>query len=201
MQSPDQLLSEVEVLSLAAAGVQTDSQSMQVEQEAIKLASQQPGVLGPVEVAQRYRDGLAAAVADKVEQVGRLEVRLESQIELQASRLQSMESNRPGLFSRPRTRDAWRAQQQQQQQVMLRLQNRLETVREIRDEVGVNGPRLHEMAEQLNRLRDPDLAQRWDDLMAAQRGHVALQRKQWQASLRQRKGVPGLSLSRSLSKE
>ena len=70
MQSPDQLLSEVEVLSLAAAGVQTDSQSMQVEQEAIKLASQTPGVLGPIEVAQRYRDGLAAAVSDQAEQVG-----------------------------------------------------------------------------------------------------------------------------------
>jgi len=201
MPNQQQPLSQAEVQAMAAAGLQADQQGLQAQEQAVDTAVQQQTTVDTASVTQRYQSGLADVVEAKVEQVDRIEDRLESQIEAQETRLQSLASNRPGLLSRPGAREAWQAQQLQQQQVLQRLQGRLEAVREVRDTMGVNGSKIQELAERRFRTREPELAQSWDDMRAAQRAHEALQRKQEQDRRRQQGQGLGLSLTRSLKSE
>ena len=80
----------------------------------------------------------------------------------------------PGLFLRPGARGAWEREQAGKQATILRLQNRLEHVREIKEEMGLHGPKIEELAVRKLRLKEPDLAGEWDDMRTAQRNHEAL---------------------------
>lgn len=69
---------------------------------------------------------------------------------------------------------------QQQQHTMQRLHGRLESVREIKEGMGLHGPRIDELAIRKLRAQEPELAREWDAMQEAQRLHQALQRKQEQ---------------------
>ena len=156
------------------AETQTDTllelaQEMQAEQTALLEAT-------PLE--SQYSASFAALVEEKHDQAERIEDKLENLIDLQVSRLQQTQARQPGLFALPGARAKWQQQVQQQQNTVQRLHGRLETVREIKEGMGVHGPRIDELAIRKLRAQEPELASEWDDMQEAQRLHQALQRKQ-----------------------
>jgi hypothetical protein len=158
------------------AETQTDTllelaQEMQAEQTALLEAT-------PLE--SQYSASFAALVEEKHDQAERIEDKLENLIDLQVSRLQQTQAKQPGLFALPGARAKWQQQVQQQQNTVQRLHGRLETVREIKEGMGVHGPRIDELAIRKLRAQEPELASEWDDMQEAQRLHQTLQRKQEQ---------------------
>ncbi|WP_407214845.1 IncP plasmid survival protein KfrC family protein [Enterobacter kobei] len=114
-----------------------------------------------------------------------------------------MMSRQPGFLALPGQKAKWQSQVQQQQSVLSRLQNRLETVKEIHDGMGLHGPRIHELATAKVRHDKPELAEGWDEMRAAQRAHENLMRKQAkeQKEKLQREQAPSLSKGNGLSAE
>ena len=158
------------------AETQTDTllelaQEMQAEQTALLEAT-------PLE--SQYSASFAALVEEKHDQAERIEDKLENLIDLQVSRLQQTQARQPGLFALPGARAKWQQQVQQQQNTMQRLHGRLETVREIKEGMGVHNPRIDELVIRKLRAQEPKLASEWDDMQEAQRLHQAMQRKQEQ---------------------
>lgn len=150
-----------------ADGLLEQAQAAQAEQAAMLEAS-------PLE--SLYNAAFAALVEAKHDQAERIEERLESLISQQTSRLQQTQTGQPGLFSRLGARA--RQNQVQQQRLIQRLQDRLEAVREIKDGMGVHGPRLEEFATRKLRAQEPGLTREWEDMREAQRLHQVLLRKQ-----------------------
>jgi len=155
VNDPDAIFSEADSLVHRAKGVQ-DEQAAAIEAP-------------PLE--SRYSAALAAQIEAKLDQAESIEDRLESLVEQQASRLQQARAQPPGLMSRPGARAKWKDSIEQQQASMLRLQGRLEMVREIKDGMGLHGPRIEELATRKLREKDPGLADGWDELREAQRLH------------------------------
>ncbi|PSL90778.1 IncP plasmid survival protein KfrC family protein [Pseudomonas sp. R9.37] len=140
--------------------------------------SEQQALLEASPLASQYAAALAAHVEAKHDQVERIEDRLEGVIEQQEAKLHQIEAKQPGILSMPSTRANWQSQVQQQQALLQRLHGRLEGVREIKEGMGLHGPRVEELAARKLRHDEPELAEGWDDMRAAQRAHEALMRKQ-----------------------
>lgn len=140
--------------------------------------SEQQALLETSPLASQYAAALAAHVEAKHDQVERIEDRLEGVIEQQEAKLHQIEAKQPGILSMPSTRANWQSQVQQQQALLQRLHGRLEGVREIKDGMGLHGPRVEELATRKLRHDEPELAEGWDEMRAAQRAHEALMRKQ-----------------------
>ena len=140
--------------------------------------AEQTELLEATPLESQYRAGFAALVEEKHDQVERIEDKLENLIDLQVSRLQQTQANQPGVLALPGARAKWQQQVQQQQNTLRRLHGRLESVREIKEGMGVHGPRIEELAIRKLRTQEPELAREWDDMQEAQRLHQALQRKQ-----------------------
>lgn len=185
--------------ALVAAGLEAEQQGAMAEEQALEASQQHAATVDMATVAQCYQLGLATAVEAKYEQVGRIEDRLESQIKAQESRLQTMAYNQPGFLSRPGARQAWQAQQMQQQQVLQKLHARLEAVREIRASIGVHGPKIEELAQRAFRMREPELAMIWDDIRATERGHETFMRKQEQERRRKQEQDQGIGMRKGPS--
>ena len=83
--------------------------------------------------------------------------------------MQQTQARQSGILALPGARAKW--QQQQQQNTMQRLHGRLESVREIKDGMGVHGLRIEELAIRKLRAQEPELAREWDDRQEAQRLH------------------------------
>ncbi len=157
---------------------------------------QQAALLATAPLESRYSDALAEYVEAKYEQAERLEDRLENLIEQEMTNQEDYQAHRPaGLFLRPVARVAWEREQARKQATILRLQNRLEHVREIKEEMGLTGPKIEELAVRKLRLRKPDLADEWDDMRTAQRQHEAMKRQREQQPTRSQ----SLSRIRSLN--
>lgn len=124
----------------------------------------------------RYSAALSVQIESKLDQAKSIEDRLEHLIEQQVSRLQQTQVRQPGLISLPGVRAKWNDSIHQQQASVLRLQSRLEMVREIKDGMGLHGPRIEELA--IRKLRDkhPQLTDAWGELREAQRLHHLHQR-------------------------
>ena len=139
--------------------------------------TEQATLLDTPSIESQYATALAAQVESKHDQVERIEVRLEGVIEQQEAKLHQIEAKQPGILSMPSTRANWQCQIQQQQALLQRLHGRLEGVREIKDGMGLHGPRVEELAARKLRHAEPELAEGWDEMRAAQRAHEALMRK------------------------
>jgi len=133
----------------------------------------QASLLSSQTVEGQYSMALAAEIESKRDQAGHIEEMLEDLVEQQSSRLQQARSQPPGLVSLPGSRTKWQLQVQQQQSTLQRLQGRLEMVREIRDGMGLHGPRIEELAERKMRKLHPGLARDWDDLQEEERRNLA----------------------------
>ena len=149
-------------------------------ERAQEAQAEQTALLEATPLESQYSAAFAAQVEAKHDQAERVEDRLENLIELQASRLQQAQSSQPGILALPGARAKWQQKMQQQQSTMQRLQGRLETVREIKEGMGIHGPRIEELATRKLRVQEPELAKDWDDVREAQRQHQALLRKQEQ---------------------
>ncbi|EPG9766618.1 phosphoribosyltransferase [Escherichia coli] len=149
--------------------LEADAQSVEREQQALLESA-------PVE--QVYQETLATYVQAKHDQVERIEDKLENLIEQQQVRIQQSRASQPGMLSRPSTKANWQAQQIQQQSRLQGLQGRLESVRELKESMGVHGPRVDELATRKLRIEHPGMATAFDDSQAARRVHQALMAKQ-----------------------
>ena len=129
---------------------------------------------------QNYRETLNSYTLAKYEQADRIESCLEGIIDRQQARLQQTLSNRPGFLSMPGTRKAWQTSQAQQQGRLETFRARLETVREVKEGIGLRSPRVEELATKKMRAENPELAADWDAMREAARHHQAMVKKQEQ---------------------
>jgi len=188
----------------------TLSEANALQQYAEGERTEQQALLETSTVESDYAASLAAHVAAKHDQVERIEVRLEGVIEQQEAKLHQIQAKQPGILSLPGTRATWQAQVQQQQALLQTLQGRLEGVREIKDGMGLHGPRVEELAARKLRHEDPELAEDWEQMRAAQRAHESLKRKndherkakierEQMATIGGRSQAQSLSLTRSIT--
>ena len=151
-------------------------------EQAQEAQNQQAALLDTAPLASRYSDALAEYVEAKYEQVARIEDRLENLIAQEMANLEDYEAHRPaGLFLRPGARKAWEREEARKQMTIQRLQERLEHVREIKEEMTPRGPKIEELATRKLRMKEPDLAGEWDDMRTAQRNHETIERQKKQS--------------------
>ena len=172
--------SKAEVQPFKQVGIDAETQTNTLLELAQEAQAEQTALLEVTPLEFQYSASFAAFVEEKHDQVERIEDKLENMIELLVSRLQQTQARQPGLFALPGARAKWQQQVQQQQNTMQRLHGRLETVREIKEGMGVHNPRIDELAIRKLRTQEPELASEWDDMQEAQRLHQAMQRKQEQ---------------------
>jgi hypothetical protein len=172
--------SKAEVHPFKQFGIDAETQTNTLLELAQEAQAEQTALLEATPLESQYSASFAAFVEEKHDQVERIEDKLENMIELLVSRLQQTQAGQPGLFALPGARAKWQQQVQQQQNTMQRLHGRLETVREIKEGMGVHNPRIDELAIRKLRTQEPKLASEWDDMQEAQRLQQALQRKQEQ---------------------
>ena len=172
--------SKAEVQPFKQVGIDAETQTNTLLELAQEVQAEQTALLEATPLESQYSASFAAFVEEKHDQVERIEDKLENMIELLVSRLQQTQAGQPGLFALPGARAKWQQQVQQQQNTMQRLHGRLETVREIKEGMGVHNPRIDELAIRKLRTQEPKLASEWDDMQEAQRLHQAMQRKQEQ---------------------
>jgi len=154
-------------------------------EEAQEAENAQTALLENVDA--QYSGALVSQVEAKHDQAERIEDKLENLIDTQNSRLQQTLTQQPGFMALPSTKQRWQQQVQQQQNSLQRLQGRLETVREIKDGMGIHGPRIEELATRKLKALDPGLVGEWEDMQEAQRKHQALLRQQEQERKRQQR--------------
>lgn len=186
--------------------------SSEVEQSDIFIArartiqDEQVALIEASSLERDYNAALTAQIEAKHDQAEDIEDRLEHAIEQQSSRLQQTQTHPPGFFSMPASRSIWLEQIQQQQIAILRLQTRLDQVREIKDGMGLHSPRIQALAERKLRSKEPELVEDWEEMQSANRQHQAMLRKQEQEkrlAFSRELGVSlgaGLSLFQSLSR-
>lgn len=141
------------------------------------LEHEQHSILDSAPIEQAYQESLAIYVQAKHDQVEHMEDRLEAMIDRQQARLQQLQTNTPGLLSLPGSKRAWHTQQAQQQSRLQTLHSRLETVREIKEEMGIHAPKIEELATRKMRAENPELAADWDAMREATRKHQILMRQ------------------------
>ncbi|PKD40494.1 conjugal transfer protein [Methylomonas sp. Kb3] len=163
----DNIISDVSTPLLVADELVESAQEAEREQQAY---------LEVTSVEQSFQEALIVYVYAKHEQVDRVEDKLENLIEKQQSRLQQYQATKPGLLSLPGARRAWQDQQAQQQSRLLAMQAKLETVREIRDGMGLHSPKIEELAERKLRKHQPEMAQEFDNALEVQRRHSIVTR-------------------------
>lgn len=163
------------------------------------LEQEQQALLEAAPIEQTYQEALALYVQAKHAQVEQIEDRIENLIDRQQARLQHTQANTPGLLSMPGTKRAWQARQTQQQARLQNLHNRLETVREIKEGMGIHAPKIEELATRKMRAENPELASDWDAMREAARRHQALMRKQERERKQTQEQRQGRSQSLGLS--
>lgn len=123
-----------------------------------------------------YQNSLTNYIRAKYEQVGRIEDLLENDIENQHSLLQETMMHQPGRFALPSTKKSWEKLKSFQKARLDSLRYRLEYVREIKESMGINSPRLEELAERKLRFFEPELAAETDRFRElALRNHIMQQ--------------------------
>ncbi|SAL62458.1 IncP plasmid survival protein KfrC family protein [Caballeronia humi] len=189
--------------SRRASDVQRQADALLEQTEEVQ--GEQQAALETAPLASGYSVALAAQIEAKQDQAARIEDRLEGLIERQESQLMRIEARQPGLLALPGQRVRWQGQMQQQQALLQRLHTRLESVREIKDGMGVHAPRIEEMATRKLRAQQPELAEEWDEMREAARRHQVHMRKKEQerrqqiARERTDEGGQGIGRSRSLN--
>lgn len=208
MNTPrDRLPNKTALTTMIAPGWTTNDTEGRADsllEMALDAEGEQTALLEATPLESQYGTAFAAHVEAKYDQVDRIEDRLEILIDQQRARLQQARAKQPGLLTLPSARAKWQRHIQQQQSTMQRLQGRLEIVRELRDGMGVHGPRIEEFATRKLRSQEPELAAEFDDMREAQRRHQMMLRKReqdkGQAMDRDQRELLGRPLTLALSK-
>jgi hypothetical protein len=159
--------------NLGASGTDDADRLLQQAQEAQEAQLAQ---LAAFPLASQYSAALAAQVEATHDQVERIEDKLAALGQQQAARLAQLQAQQPGPWSLPGARAGWQQQVAQRQNRLQQLQRRVESVREIKEGMGLHGPRLEELAARKLRAQEPALAEAWDGAREAARRHQAIQR-------------------------
>lgn len=130
---------------------------------------------------------------EKMEQIERIEEHLETMISRQMDKIQTLQNSRPGFLARPSAKQAWSNNVMHAQARLNVLHDRLEDVKEIREGMGMNVPKVHELAMQKLRFENPNVAKEFDDIRTAVRVHRLYEKQ------RQEKQVQQQGLSQSLN--
>ncbi|SDY81707.1 IncP plasmid survival protein KfrC family protein [Nitrosomonas halophila] len=162
----------------SARSVATTSDGEELLEAAQEIKREQQVALEAAPIEQTYQQALAVYVQSKFDQVDRIEDRLQNLIDRQQDRLQQAQAAKPGFLARPGTRQTWQSRQAQQQARLQVLHTRLEMVRDIKEGMGIHGPKIEELATRKMRAEHPELASDWDAMREAARRHQALTRKQ-----------------------
>ena len=166
--------------STAQAGVraaQSGNVGEGLQKTAEGLEREQHALLEAAPLEQTYQESLAVYVQAKHDQAERIENRLEGIIDQQQTKLQQMQTRAPDRFWVPGTKRALQTQQHARLQM---LHNRLETVREIKEGMGLHSPKIEELATRKMRADNPKLASDWDAMRETARRHQAMARNQEQ---------------------
>nr|ADD63315.1 KfrC stable inheritance protein [uncultured bacterium pAKD4] len=180
LQQQTQQTARATLAGARQAGADAEVQADALQDRALEAQAEQAALLEASPLESQYGAAFAAQVEAKHDQAERIEDRLEDLIERQESRMQQAQAKQPGMLALPSTRAKWQQQMQQQQATLQRLHGRLETVREIKEGMGIHSPRIEELAARKLRAQEPELASEWADMREAQRRHEALQRKEEQ---------------------
>jgi len=135
------------------------------------LEREQQSLLNAGQIKDTYQNTLDTYVQAKHEQVEIIESRLKNIINQQQVGLQQLQTNTPGVFSLPKTRYIWQSQKAQQQVRLHTLQNRLSTVVEIKEGMGLHSPRIEELAIGKMRTQNPEITSKMDAVIMAARKH------------------------------
>lgn len=179
LQQQTQQTARATLAGARQAGADAEVQADALQDRALEAQAEQAALLEASPLESQYSAAFAAQVEAKHDQAERIEDRLEDLIERQESRMEQAQVKQPGMLALPSTRAKWQ-QQMQQQATLQRLHGRLETVREIKEGMGIHSPRIEELAARKLRAQEPELASEWADMREAQRRHEALQRKEEQ---------------------
>ena len=136
----------------------TQSQPESLKKQAELVRGTEQNIVAAANAQDRYNGALVQLIREKNEQVDRLEVTLETMIE-------TIQGRAAGLTS-------FEDRQRQVQQIE-RLEERLETVREIRNDSGLFNSKIEELAEEKLRQREPVLAKERDASLKAERLEMA----------------------------
>lgn len=143
------------------------AESLLMESQSIER--EQSALIESGDVQQAYQEALSAYVQAKHGQVEAIEDRLEVLISNQQSKLQQAQSAAPGLLARPSARKAWQAQLSNQSARLQTLNNRLQVVREVKENVSLHGSKIEDLAGDKLQREKPDLFAAWADEKEAQR--------------------------------
>jgi len=109
-----------------------------------------------------YEQRLDALVAQLHDRAEFIENKIENLIERANVDLERQKAQKPGVISTPKARKAWSYQVERQENRIRTLRNRLESIHEIKEGIGPQGPHLLVMANKQLRFRNPVLASKMD---------------------------------------
>ena len=135
---------------------QNQAESLKKQVELVRGTEQ--NIVAAANAQDRYKGALAQLIREKNEQVDRLEVTLETMIE-------TIQGRAAGITN-------FEDRQRQVQQIE-RVEERLETIREIRDDSGLFNSKIEELAEEKLRQREPVLTKERDASLKAKRLEMA----------------------------
>lgn len=174
LSNSSKVISDLNMKDRSDSAAQSDENLLGTAQS---LEGEQLAILESVPVEQAYQKALTEYVEAKHLQVERIEDRLEKLIDKQQARLQQSQANMPSFLSLPGTKRAWQIRQDQQKGRLQCLYGRLESVREIKEGMGLHSPKIEELAVRKLRGEQPELAEEWDDMQEAGRKHQLLMRQ------------------------
>lgn len=140
LQQQTQQTARATLAGARQAGADAEVQADALQDRALEAQAEQAALLEASPLESQYSAAFAAQVEAKHDQAERIEDRLEDLIERQESRMQQAQAKQPGMLALPSTRAKWQQQMQQQQATLQRLHGRLETVREIKEGMGIHSP-------------------------------------------------------------
>jgi fido (protein-threonine AMPylation protein) len=120
--------------------------------------------IGDAAVEQTYQDLFSVYTVKKLEQAERIEDKLELLLDRQMASYKRNRNNSPGLLASSKTRGAWQASLARQQRKLNTIKQRLRTVHDIREGMGLHGPKLEELAIGKLRKNHPKVAADWDSM-------------------------------------
>jgi hypothetical protein len=136
----------------------TQSQVESLKKQAELVRGTEQNIVAAANAQDRYNGALAQLIREKNEQVDRLELTIETMIE-------TIQGRAAGITN-------FEDRQRQVQQIE-RLEERLETVREIRDDSGLFNSKIEELAEEKLRQREPALTKERDASLKTERLKMA----------------------------
>ena len=155
--------------------------------EVLDILQRQENIQQKKDPEQAYANLIDQVKAVKEGQAERLETLLRDEIASHQSFIDRLETHRPGLLAASSKKDEWAQSLEKEKKLVGKKQARLDRVESLHKGMGLNGPRLNEMAVAKARHLNPDLAEERDKKLQEQRGQNATTRN---SRLSERKSHP-----------